>query len=324
MTLKNAQGSFYKEIILFLGPAASRLPPSRLEGWRLSLENGFGCPVSTFQGNESDFENRVERRRDNQRLLLAVGGDGTINLALNWIQDMGLIHTVLGTIPLGTGRDWVKSAGVPTDPDACVSWLPRQSPIPCDIGLAEWKKGSETHRGRFLNVTSLGISADVDLYVQRARVRHPFLYLAAALRSIVASQPLCVKVYLDDQLWFSGSTWILAAGNGRYFGGGMAVTPAARLDDGLLDVILVQKVSRPNLLASFHQIYLGSHIHRQDVQKGQAQKVFVECESGAMGVDLDGDAHLAETITLRVEPQAILVLASPEGPGFQRQEKGEI
>jgi len=314
----------YDEILLLLSPAAAKLSRSRLERWSRVLEEGFGSPVVRLHGDQPAFRKKVEESQEARRLVLAAGGDGTLNLAVNWVKKLGLFNVVLGALPLGTGKDWAKSAGVPLDPDACVAWLAAQKPLFCDLGVAEWRRNHETSRSCFVNVTSLGISADVDLYVKEAKVRHPFLYLVAALRAILGSSPPEVKVYLDGQSWFQGKTWLLAIGNGRYFGGGMAVTPNAFLDDGLLDVILVPQVSRLNLLASFYQIYLGSHIRRKDVLSGQASEISIDCEEGLMGVDLDGDATLADQLQVRTEHRGIEVLASPEGPGFKRQKRGGV
>ena len=92
--------------------------------------------------------------------IIAVGGDGTNHWVMNALMEHRDRKIALGSIPLGTGRDWPRSLGTPSDPLDALIWLAGAEEIACDVGLVEYRRKDQQdfHTRKFINVASAGIS----------------------------------------------------------------------------------------------------------------------------------------------------------------------
>jgi diacylglycerol kinase (ATP) len=291
---------------------AGRLWP-RLEP---ALRGGLGDLELAVTQRPEDVDSCLERAvSDGLARVIAIGGDGTNNSVINALAALRARHPdgphpAFGTLPVGTGRDWARSVGIPFDLDAAVRWLAAAQPQPLDIGLLH----ADGQPRRFLNIASTGLSGEVDRRVNLAHVRRPWTFLLATVATIASYRPLPMRISLDGQLWHDDRAYVLAVANGTTFGHGMAVAPAASMTDGLFDVVLVEAMSRAKALYTLSQVYSGSHLKVSGVQHGRAARVDIS-SSSPLDLDVDGEHARGHHLVFSVEPGALRVLL-PAGHTF--------
>jgi diacylglycerol kinase (ATP) len=236
------------------------------------------------------------------RLVVAAGGDGTVNEVLNGLSK----GATLGILPLGTANVLARELGLPLKPeDACEKIL-TGTPVRMDVGVATDEEGSER---RFACMAGIGFDADV--------VREVTPRLKRYLRSL-AFPLVALKVYFRGdrpQLQIvDGNATHLAqfavVANGQYYGGEFEVAEGASLTSGALEVVLVEKVGvlmRPDILA---RILAKSPLDR--AMKSFSSQTIVAKSPAARGarvpVQIDGEVWGSLPMSFRIEPAAIEVI----------------
>lgn len=245
--------------------------------------------------------------------LIAVGGDGTNHVVLNALFQHPVPGITFGCISVGTGSDWRRSLGAPADPFAALEWLARAKPVPCDLGKIEYRDflhGDQPAARIFLNIASAGVGGDVDARVNRSRRRTSMTFLRATVMSLLQYKPQQITVKCDGTIFYSGSSYLVAVANGRYFGRGMWIAPDALMDDGLFDVVLVEGMSRLKILGALKSVFSGKHLRRKDVHQTRAASVHIHSDEGPLGLDFDGEVGQGQDLIFTVLPQAIKILRS--------------
>ncbi|MDD3213420.1 MAG: diacylglycerol kinase family lipid kinase, partial [Eubacteriales bacterium] len=162
--------------------------------------------------------------------VLSVGGDGTLNEVA-----AGLVstRTALGIIPAGTGNDFIKTLGTPRKWEDALEYILTHPAKPLDTGTI--------NNSFFINVCGTGFDVMVLDFALRAkkRVRGIWPYLYGVIAAIRAFRPFDMIVEIGDEIKLKGKYMICTIANGRYIGGGIPILPAADVDDGLLDVMVV-------------------------------------------------------------------------------------
>lgn len=242
--------------------------------------------------------------------IIVIGGDGTNHALVNaLLETPGGPQIAVGQIPIGTGRDWARTLNIPQDPIRAIRWLAEAEPQPCDVGKV-------TFNGRtrlFLNIASTGVGADADQRVNRVTNRKPWTFIRAILTSLIQYRPQHIRVTLDGELFYAGSSYISAIANGRWFGHGILAAPRAEYNDGLFDVVVLEGMSRLEVIQRLIQAYKGEHIGKPKVHNARARRVQValqEQESGTLGLDLDGEPDQGRQMTFEVLPAALQILAN--------------
>lgn len=203
----------------------------------------------------------AESSRAGYDRVVICGGDGSLNYA---IREFDLERGTLAVIPAGSADDFASVAGIPQNVrracDTVLHGTVRQVDVATANGL------------RYLGVASLGFDAEVTRYANdhvrflRGTVR----YLYALLR--VLPQFKARRVEIGTAAGTSAADIMFAVvGNSGQYGGGIRITPAARLDDGMLDLCIVHRTSIPTLLRTLPAAYTGAHV----------KSPFVECGRGA-------------------------------------------
>ncbi|MBC8097968.1 MAG: diacylglycerol kinase family lipid kinase [Armatimonadetes bacterium] len=243
--------------------------------------------------------------------VISIGGDGTNHALVNALAQLSAQHpdgapVIYGMLPVGTGRDWARSAGIPLDDIAAAAdWVANAKPHPTDIGLLTLNDGA--HREHFLNIASAGLGGEVDRRVNNHAKRRPWTFLAATIATILQYTPQPVQVWLDDVLWYDGRALLLAVANGTTFGHGMRIAPGAQSDDGVFDVVLVKDATKFETLSTLRRVYDGSHLTHPAVQFGTAQQVRISSPQ-PLSLDLDGEYASAHQVTLQVRPGLLHLL----------------
>lgn len=245
--------------------------------------------------------------------LIAMGGDGTNHTVVNALAKRPELGIAFGCLPVGTGRDWARSLGVPEDPHEAVDWLVRAESYPCDLGKVDYLdilQGKPATR-IFLNIASAGVSGEVDARVNRSRRRTSFTFLRATISTLLKYRPQHIVVECDGKAFYDGPSYLLAVANGRSFGRGMWIAPKAMINDGLFDVVLVEGMPRMRILLALQTVFSGKHLQRDDVQYTRAAEVDVHSEDGPLGMDLDGEEAQGQDLRFSIMPRAVNVLLDP-------------
>lgn len=238
--------------------------------------------------------------------VVAVGGDGTLHGVAEVLLESGAAdRTALAVVPAGTGSDFARSLGIPRRLEKALSLALTAEPRPVDAIAVETDSGKH---GFCLNIASAGLSGAVDLAVNATGVHAKGVhgsYLLTTLKAVLAYRPVACRVLVDGEELVDGPFFVVAMANGRYFGQGMKVAPDARLDDGLLDVVLVPPVPKWQLPVRLPQFLAGRHVRLSQVVVGRAREVRIEPPPGFFPYDLDGETLDAEAATFRILPGAL-------------------
>lgn len=256
-------------------------------------------------------------------LIIAVGGDGTIGEVANgFLRDDKPIRddVELGILPVGTGGDMRRSLGIPSDAGRAIEILATGRPLKIDAGKASLagRDGSAVER-YFVNLASFGIGGEA-----AARAGNPFTtlggkaaFLWATLRAVAVFRGRRVEIELDGSgefLPFFISN--VAVGNGRYHGGGMQPCPKASLDDGVLDVTVIDYLKPLEVLRDIRVLYSDDVYRLPKVHRLQARRLRARADQPT-SVEVDGEALGRLPIELEVLPRCLNVLLSPSSPHFR-------
>jgi diacylglycerol kinase (ATP) len=164
--------------------------------------------------------------------VLAVGGDGTANEAAGGLLGTG---TAFGLVPMGSGNGLARTLGIPLTPDRALAVLAEAVPRAMDVGMINGRP--------FLNVAGAGFDAQVGLdfheHGRRGGRRGVFTYVWLSVRRALGYRAETWVLEAGEHR-FEGRAFVVAFVNGRQYGGGAILAPGARLDDGLLDVVVVE------------------------------------------------------------------------------------
>ncbi len=241
------------------------------------------------------------------RALIVVGGDGMVNLGANGVAGTAV---PLGIVPAGTGNDVARALGIgDVTPADAVARLRRELEAPQrSIDAARVTLADGTERW-FAGVLSAGFDAVVNERANRLRrPRGSARYLVALGIELARLRPLSYRLTLDGREEELDAV-LVAVGNGTSIGGGMKVVPDAQLDDGLLDVLVVEPLSRLAFLRIFPRVFAGTHVSDRRVRIERASTVRIDGE-GLVAYG-DGERFGALPVSVEVVPGALTVLATP-------------
>jgi diacylglycerol kinase (ATP) len=236
-------------------------------------------------------------------LLVAVGGDGTVNEIVNGIAG----HEVdLAVIPRGTGWDFVRTYGIPRKLEDAVEVALHGGTRTVDLGRASYCAwdGSDSD-SLFANIASAGMSGAI---AKRANETSKALggkasYLWATLAVFARWRNDEVRVRVDGEER-SGRMHDVVVANGRYFGGGMMITPEAEPDDGLFDVLLIGDLTKRDLLTTLPKTYRGRHLPHPKAEVLRGASVKVETPE-PLPIELDGEQPGTTPVRFEIVPRAL-------------------
>lgn len=242
--------------------------------------------------------------------LIVVGGDGMVNLGVNLVAKT---KVPLGIVPSGTGNDMARGLGIPFDnTEAAIEALAIALGKPARVIDAARIQHLDSETGDakttwFACALSAGFDAVVN---QRANLmthpKGPSRYIIALLVELARLKPIEYTLVLDGVTTVTKAA-LVSIGNSVSLGGGMKITPDAKLDDGLLDVLVVQPLGRVAFLRIFPRVFKGEHVTDARVSITRAKRVSI----AAPGVAAFADGESLGTLPVDVEvvPGALRVLA---------------
>lgn len=241
--------------------------------------------------------------------VAVVGGDGTVNEAVNGFFDARgepiAPGAWLGPLPCGTGGDFRKTARIPEAPEAMAERLVASTPKPIDVGWITFvdHDGRDAHRA-FLNVASFGIGGLVDRLVNESPkwMGGRAAFFVGSIRALGQYRNRLVRFQVDGQDPREARVINVAIANGQYFGGGMHIAPEAELDDGLFDVVSLERQGIAEQLSLTKALYDGTLLRQSGVEFTRGTTIRAEPLEGLpVELDVDGEApgRLPATFELR-------------------------
>ncbi len=236
-------------------------------------------------------------------LVVAVGGDGTLNEVVNGVAGRDV---ELATIPLGTGMDFVRTYGIPTRFDDAVRVALDGATRTIDAGRVRYRTwGGEEAERWFANVGSVGMSGAV---AQRANGMSKALggkatFFYALTRVFLEWQNTEVTVTLDDGER-RGLMHDVIVANGAWHGGGMKLAPGALPDDGLFDVVLIGDIGKVDFLTTAPKLYKGKHVKHAKVDVVRSKRVVVD-GAERLPIEVEGEQVGTTPAVFEVVPGAL-------------------
>ena len=238
------------------------------------------------------------------RLLVAVGGDGTVNEIVNGIASLEGVE--LAIVHRGTGGDYVRTFGIPRKLEAALEVARSGHSRAVDLGRA----ALHTWAGRddvtwFANIASVGMSGAVAKRVNETgkalggKVSYAWSTLAVFARWRNAE--ITVRVGDEER---TGPMYDVVVANGCYFGGGMKICPDADPADGLFDVLLIGDVTKRDLVVTLPKIYRGTHLPHPKAELLRGDKVTIEAPI-PLPVELDGEQPGTTPASFEIVPRAL-------------------
>ena len=290
---------------LMINPTSGKNTGAQVGQQALSLLRDAGVDVLDLSA--SDARSAVDQGRAAiesgaiDRLVVG-GGDGMVHLGANLCAGTPVS---LGVIAAGTGNDIARELGLPVrDAAASVQRILSGSTRQVDAARHTTATGEQKW---FLGVLAAGFDAVVNERAnQLTWPKGPMRYNLAILRELPVFRAIPYTLVLDGER-IDTEAMLVAVGNGPAYGGGMRVTTDASFDDGLLDVLILRKISTFEFLRVFPRVFKGTHVSHHAVQIRRARTVSLEAE-GIVSY-ADGERFAPLPMSMEVVPGALTVLA---------------
>ncbi len=214
-------------------------------------------------------------------VIVSVGGDGTINEILNGMPDL---DKPLGIIPIGTGNDFALSCSIPVSSvESAIDILLKHELKTLDVG--------EVNGRRFINVMGLGFEGRAnDIGQKLAFMKGAPKYILAIGFTFFSYHRILMHVEFNDTI-LNEKMFLISVGNGWNVGGGLQLTPRARLDDGKFDLCVVKQIARYRIVTNFLKLYNGTIGDLPEIEHFQTDHLVIESET-AIPVHTDGERIL--------------------------------
>lgn len=273
----------------------------------------FQAHITRYQGHAKSIAARLTEDWNVQDVLVVIGGDGTLNEVVNGIRRLG--DVTLGFIPTGSGNDFARGLGTPSDPDECLQRILHPKRIlEIDIG----KNVLNGRTRRFVISSGIGYDAGICHEASYSKIKTVLnrlklgnlTYICIALRQLAAFSPCTIQVKPEngEKMRFEKSYFAVAM-NLPYEGGGCKFTPQAVADDGLLDVMVVSGLPKWKVLLIFPLAIKGYHTHLKEVHMIKCQSIVIHTNKG-MPVHLDGESGgYQKKMKVSLERQRLKILA---------------
>jgi diacylglycerol kinase (ATP) len=299
------------DLVVVANPAAGHGKAGRLIGKVTTALHRLRVPHEIRVSESGADLERLARAaaEGGARIVAALGGDGTASLAANGILGTG---AALAALPAGTGDDFAKAIGA-GKLDTAVELL--ANPKTVDLDVIEVTTGAV--KRNFINIAGAGFDSEVNETANGMTLKlgATGTYVVALLKTLSRFSPASFTIHVDDER-MELDAMLVEVGSGRWTGGGMKVLPNAIMNDGLLDVCIVESLSKPAFLRAFPRVFVGSHTTHPKVRMRTGSRVQVEANRRVL-VYADGELVGSLPAIFEVRPAALPVVVGPEAKGVR-------
>ncbi len=289
------------DVAILWNPSAGS--SQRAGALKQQLQSTPGVSIHEPQSREATIKTAQQLAADGARLIVAGGGDGTINAVVNGImqaRERGA-EAAFGVLPLGTANDFAATLSLPEDLQECVALL-STTPRPLDVVRVNTEEG----RQYWINVATGGNAERVtELMTDDIKQTWgPLSYLRGAISVLSDLAVFEARVSLDDGPSETFTTLNVILGNGRTSGGRMPVAPRANPEDGLLEVVIVLDGPPIELVSLGTDFVLADYLEHANIVYRQASHLRIE-SAPAMSFSVDGESCSGTPLEVDVLQQAL-------------------
>jgi diacylglycerol kinase (ATP) len=296
-------------ITAIVNPAAGH--GKALEAWA-KVRAHLKCAVETVRTEGPGHATRLAAQALAQSAdtIVAVGGDGTINEVVNGFFEQDRLisnRASLAIVPHGTGSDFIKMLQLPPDAETAAAVIQAKNHRLLDLMKVRYTKLDGTPASRYaINITSFGMGAAVASRVNRSSkiFGRKMSFVLATVRTAMAFSGSSVSMCFDNSKTIHAEVTNVAVGNGKYQGAGMLSCPRAAIDDGVLDVTVVEFLPALQLLRNLPLLYNGKIYSHPKIQFHRVQSVRADSKKNVL-VEVDGETVGRLPVEISIMPQAL-------------------
>jgi diacylglycerol kinase (ATP) len=269
------------------------------------LKERFDDVTIVMTAGDGDAERAAKMAAaDGCQALFVAGGDGTLNEAMNGLAAAGALSAVVvGIVPFGTGNDFAAALGIPLEVEPALDLLLEGRELEVDLGEVNGRVFVNTSGGGFIAEVSAAVTPQLKTIAGR------LAYLIGGAQVLFDFEPVGAAVTITPgPRSTTRPLYAFAVCNSRLIAGGRLIAPDAVIDDGLLDVCLIEAMSALEFVALARKVADGDHVKDPRVLYYQAQSVRIELDR-AVHVNTDGEVFEDTRCEYRVLPRAARFLA---------------
>ena len=246
--------------------------------------------ISKSSPEDTSTELRLKISEGRFEKVVAIGGDGLVNLCLQEVAERDI---ALAVIPAGTGNDFARAVGSLKKSVAEIfNAVQFHKPIAIDLGLITGDFGKRW----YVQVLSTGFDALVNKLANRISwPRGQIKYTLATIFTLARFKPIEYEITIDDK-HLKQDFMLLSVANGETYGGGMRICPHASNSDGVFDILLVRPVSKIVLLTIFPKVFAGKHIPHPRIEIIRGRNVQLSANASAFA-----DGEFVSTLPIKIE-----------------------
>jgi diacylglycerol kinase (ATP) len=246
--------------------------------------------ISKSNPEDTSTELRLKISEGRFERVVAIGGDGLVNLCLQEVAERDI---ALAVIPAGTGNDFARAVGShKKSVSEIFNAVLSHEPSAIDLGLITGDFGKRW----YVQVLSTGFDALVNNLANRISwPRGQIKYTLATIFTLARFKPIEYEITIDDKQ-FKQDFMLLSVANGETYGGGMRICPKASNSDGIFDILLVHPVSKIVLLTIFPKVFAGRHIPHPRIEIIKGRKVQLTANASAFA-----DGEFVSTLPIKIE-----------------------
>ncbi len=256
----------------------------------------FTSQTTNAIGHATELARQAAKRGDST--VIAVGGDGTVNEVATGLLGT---DTALGIIPAGTGNDFAKALFIPKHWEAALDTLLQSKPRRVDTALANDRV--------FINISGTGFDVMVleNMLKAKQHMRGKLPYLYGIFVTLTRFQSIRMRIETVEGEVIDKPCAHFSVANGQYFGSGIHIMPLSKLDDGLLDILVIDEMSRFQIFRNLPALLKGTIIQKPFAHHYRTKSCTLSAPS--MRLNLDGEIVDASEVTFTCQPGSLLVHA---------------
>ena len=290
---------------LILNPSSGTdKAPDVLPAINQSLRERFGVMEIVMTTGPRDGEAAAEQAaRDGCDRVFVAGGDGTLNEVVNGLLKAEALDRIqIGLLPLGTGNDFARMLNLSENPEEAVASLYDAREVRVDVGTLNGRAFVNTSGGGFISEVTQALDDKLK------SIAGKLAFLIAGGQAALEYEPVPVRIAVDGQPPFDALPEMFAVCNARQIGGGRLIAPHAEIDDGLLDICLVDAMPLLEFVTLLRKVADGSHLEDDRVRYFRARSMTMTFEK-PVKVNTDGELLEAQVCEYRVLPGAARFLS---------------
>ncbi|MBN1646911.1 MAG: diacylglycerol kinase family lipid kinase [Spirochaetales bacterium] len=283
---------------LIVNPNAGKKRGSRTAGEAVTAFAGHNIESELLFSEKAGEAVRLARNLDLSATdaVIAVGGDGTLFEVINGLMSNRTEFKLpLGQIPVGTGNSFLRDLDIIDRDDAIKAIVAGNTR---KVDLVRFSESGKTMY--FINLLGAGFVSNVARRANRYKRFGPLSYIIGVFQEVAVMKPANVILGIDGEEVMREALFVEIC-NSRYTGGDMMMAPDARIDDGLLDVVMLNKITRRKLISIFPQIFRGTHTQTEVVEVFRGKKVILRADRH-LHLTPDGEIFGTTPVTAEILP----------------------